>query len=51
MLAHDPRPQYHDDPDRLYGVLFAGYDIRFTVKDGVLAVRDVVPEITGDVSP
>ncbi len=51
MLAHDPRPQYHDDPDRLYGVLFAGYDIQFTVKDGVLAVRDVVPEGTGDVSP
>ena len=51
MLAHDPRPQYHDDPDRLYGVLYAGYDIQFTVKDGVLAVRDVVPEGTGDVSP
>ena len=35
----------------LYGAVFAGYDIQFTVKDGVLAVRDVVPEITGDVSP
>lgn len=42
VLAEDPRPAYHDD-DRRYGVSFAGYDIRFHVKDGVLTVCEVVP--------
>lgn len=38
MLAQDPRPGYQDDPERVYGVAFAGYDIRFTVSGGVLRV-------------
>lgn len=38
MLAQDPRPGYQDDPERVYGVAFAGYDIRFTVAQGVLRV-------------
>lgn len=38
MLAQDPRPGYQEDPQRVYGVAFAGYDIRFTVADGVLRV-------------
>lgn len=42
ILELDPRPQYHDDPERLYGMPFAGYDVRFKVKDGVLTVVDVV---------
>ena len=43
MLAQDPRPGYQDDPERLYGVAFAGYDIRFTVSDGVLRVKSAAP--------
>lgn len=38
MLAQDPRPGYQDDPERVYGVAFAGYDVRFTVSGGVLRV-------------
>ena len=40
-LRLDPRPSYHDDPHREYGMAFAGYNIRFTVMDGVLEVIDV----------
>ena len=34
-LAQDPRPQYQDDSDRVYGMAFAGYNITFRVADGV----------------
>ena len=42
VLRDDPRPSYHDDPDRIYGVSFAGFDVHFTVKDSLLTVTDVV---------
>lgn len=42
VLSHDPRPSYQKDPDRVYGLPFAGYDIRFTVQGDVLQVCDVV---------
>ena len=42
VLSHDPRPSYQRDPDRVYGLPFAGYDIRFTVRGDVLQVCDVV---------
>lgn len=42
VLSHDPRPSYQRDPDRIYGLPFAGYDIRFTVQGDVLQVCDVV---------
>ena len=41
LLAQDPRPSYQNDPDRIYGVAFGGYDFRFRVKDGVLTVCEV----------
>lgn len=41
ILAHDPRPQYHDDPDRIYGMPFAGYDIRFRVANLTAEVVEV----------
>ena len=43
VLSHDPRPRYQDDPGRVYGMAFAGLDIRFRVEDGTLRVTDVVP--------
>jgi tRNA-Thr(GGU) m(6)t(6)A37 methyltransferase TsaA len=43
VLAHDPRPSYQNDPDRIYGLEFAGFNIRFTVRDTVLSVLEVVP--------
>lgn len=42
ILAQDPRPSYQQDPERRYGVAFAGFDIRFHVADGVLTVCEVV---------
>lgn len=42
LLRQDIRPGYQRDPDRRYGVSFAGYDVRFTVKDGVAEVVEVV---------
>ena len=43
VLAHDPRPSYQSDPERLYGVAFAEKNVRFTVRDGVLTVREIEP--------
>lgn len=43
VLAEDPRPAYQSAPDRIYGMGFAGFDIRFSVADRVLTVREIVP--------
>jgi len=43
VLAQDPRPSYQHDPERQYGLSFAGFDVRFRVRDGVLSVCEVVP--------
>ena len=37
-LAFDPRPGYQDDPQRVYGFAYAGYDVRFQVKDDAVTV-------------
>lgn len=41
VLKQDPRPAYHEDETRRYGVSFAGFDVRFVVKMGVLTVIEV----------
>ena len=41
VLSHDPRPSYQRKPDRVYGLTFAGYDIRFKVNDDILTVVEV----------
>ena len=43
VLAQDPRPAYQEDPERVYGMAFAGLEIRFTAAKGRLTVRDVCP--------
>lgn len=46
VLELDPRPQYHNDPERVYGMPFAGYDVRFRVlNEGVLEVVAVKAEM------
>lgn len=40
-LRLDPRPSYHDDPERVYGLSFAGYNVRFRVAGQVLNVIDL----------
>jgi len=42
VLSHDPRPSYQADSERLYGLSFAGFDIRFTVEDKTLYVKEVI---------
>ena len=37
-LAVDPRPAYHDDPDRVYGCLLAGYEVKWRVSGGKIEV-------------
>jgi tRNA-Thr(GGU) m(6)t(6)A37 methyltransferase TsaA len=38
VLQHDPRPQYHDDPKRVYGMAFGGMEVKFKVEEGLLTV-------------
>lgn len=40
-LALDPRPSYHDDPHREYGLSFAGYNVRFVVRGDILIVTEI----------
>ena len=41
VLSHDPRPSYQRKPDRIYGLTFAGYDLRFKVNEDILTVVEV----------
>lgn len=41
VLAQDPRPGYQDDKNRVYGIEFAGFDIRFKVDDDVIKVTEI----------
>ena len=36
ILAQDPRPAYHNDPGRVYGLAYAGLDVRFSVTENGL---------------
>lgn len=46
VLSRDPRPSYQHDPQRVYGMAFAGLEVGFTVDGEVLTVRLVKPEKT-----
>lgn len=48
VLEQDPRPGAHNDPERIYGVSFAGFDVRFSVSDSCLTVTDVIDDQTHD---
>ena len=41
VLSLDPRPRYHDDPHRIYGMPFASHDVRFRVNDNTVEVVEV----------
>lgn len=45
VLSHDPRPSYQRKPDRVYGLSFAGFDMRFTVCENTLTVVDIKEEV------
>ena len=42
VLAQDPRPQYHDDSEKIYGMEFDGMDVRFRVHDGIAEVTEII---------
>ena len=41
VLSHDPRPSYQKDPNRIYGLEFAGFNIRFSVCDNILTILSI----------
>ncbi len=41
LLRQDPRPHYQDDPSRIYGLKFAGHEIKFRVEEEQLTVIDI----------
>lgn len=41
VLEQDPRPRYQQDPERVYGMTFAGHEVRFVVKKDILYVKDI----------
>ena len=41
VLAHDPRPQYQNDPKRIYGMEFGGFEIKFKVEEKRLTVEEI----------
>ena len=43
VLEQDPRPSYHEDPSRIYGLDFAGFNIKFKVRESMLTVCSVEP--------
>ena len=43
VLAQEPRPAYHTDPQRVYGMEFAGLEVRFSVQNDVLTVLTIKP--------
>ncbi len=43
VLALDPRPACQEDPDKTYGFPFAGYDVRFHVRNDILTVTEINP--------
>lgn len=47
VLAQDPRPPYQQDPNRIYGLCFAGLEVHFRVEDTALTVVDIGTENQG----
>lgn len=44
VLSHDPRPAYQKDPERIYGMNFAGCEVKFRVEGDVLLVEEIRKE-------
>ena len=42
VLEQDPRPAYVQDRERVFGIAFAGFDVRFTVDNDILTVVEIV---------
>ncbi len=42
ILEQDPRPQYHDDPSKVYGMAYDGMDVRFRVEGNCLTIIEIL---------
>lgn len=42
VLSQDPRPGYQNEPERVYGIEFASFDVRFKVKNSTLTVIEII---------
>jgi len=42
VLEQDPRPRYQKDPGRIYGLSFAGLEVKFSVEAQTLTVKDIL---------
>ncbi len=40
-LAEDPRPSYQDEPDRIYGMAYGNFNVKFQVENNVLTVVEI----------
>ena len=41
LLAQDPRPRYQDDPERIYGMTYDDWDVKFTAAEGTIRVKSI----------
>ena len=41
LLAQDPRPRYQDDPERVYGMFYGEWEVKFTAGDGAIMVKSI----------
>ncbi len=51
VLSEDPRPSYQNDPERVYGMEFAGLEVKFRVEGETLTVLSVQPGKAGPFPP
>lgn len=42
ILENDPRPHYQKDPNRVYGMAYAGYEVKFSVEEGLLTILEII---------
>jgi len=42
VLSNDPRPRYQNDPDRIYAMEFAGFEVKFRVCDSTVFVTEII---------
>lgn len=45
LLAQDPRPSYHSDPGRIYGLSYKGREIKFRVDGNTLILTDILGKL------
>lgn len=42
ILSLDPRPHYHHDSNRIYGMTYAGHNVRFKVEGNLLTIVEII---------